>query len=97
MGSLRAYYLPTGGDPIEDWHNSTFEPIAELHRKDADTHIALIQKNGLTFSAPNDDPLYAAHQTTTMYFDNNTNRTTYKSDKSASILGCAEQVYTRSP
>jgi hypothetical protein len=81
---------------LEGWYNSTFEPIPELRREDADTHLIIFQNNGLRFYSPNDDPIFAAHQEKQVAFDDNTVKTMYTADNPASILGCAEQVHITS-
>jgi hypothetical protein len=91
--SPRAYYVPTDGGPITGWHSSTFYPIPELRREDADTHVIVVQNNGLRYYASNDDPLFAAHKEKHILFDDNSNRTMYTADQPASFLGCTEQVY----
>ena len=91
--SPRVHYASINAAPIEGWHSSTFEPIPKLRRDDADTHLMAIHNNGLRFYGQNNDPLFAANQGKIVYFDNNSNLTMYTADKSASILGCAEQVY----
>ena len=91
--SPRAYYIPADDKSLEGWHNSTFEPIAELRREDADTHVIVFQNNALRFFSPKSDPIFAAHREKQVFFDDNSNITMYFADKPASFLGCAEQVY----
>lgn len=90
--SPRVFYLPVGGTIAKDLHSSTFTPIPELLRNDADIHVLGIQNNGVTFYAPNEDPLFSAHKKFYVMFDDNSNRTMYVGDKAATFLGCAEQV-----
>jgi len=92
MSSPRAYYVPADNESVDGWRNSTFYPIPELRRKDADTHIIIFQDNALRFFSPNNDPIFAAHTEKQVLFDNNSNITMYIADKAATFLGCAEQV-----
>jgi hypothetical protein len=80
------------GSSIAGWSNSTFVPIPELQREDADTHVVAFHNNGVRFFAPNDDPIFGAHQEKHIFFDDNTYKTMYTADKPATFLGCAEQV-----
>jgi len=91
--SPRSYYGSVDGTSIEGWSNSTFEPIPELRRADADTHVIIFHNNGVRFFAPTDDPIFAAHREKRVFFDNNSTETMYTADNPATFLGCTEQVY----
>ena len=88
----RAYYAHVAVDPSRHWHESTFTPLPVFRNATADTHILGIQNNGVLFYAPNEDPLFAAHQPNLVPFDNNSTVTMYTGDQLATFLGCTEQV-----
>jgi hypothetical protein len=90
--SPRSYYVTTEDESLDGWHSSTFVPIPELRREDADTHIIAFQANALRFYTPNDDPIFGAHTKKQVFFDDSSNKTMYIADKPATFLGCAEQV-----
>ncbi|KAK4206346.1 hypothetical protein QBC37DRAFT_459763 [Rhypophila decipiens] len=89
------YALVTSTDSPK-WHNSTFTPISSLFSnstipESADIHILAVQNDGVRFWAPSDDPLFASHKKTYIFFDDNSNLTMYCGDRPASFLGCLEQ------
>ncbi|ETN37646.1 uncharacterized protein HMPREF1541_07269 [Cyphellophora europaea CBS 101466] len=70
--------------------NSTFVPIPELQRHDADLTLLFLSSNKIYFKSVSDDPFFAAHQPFVMpglYG----NETMYHADNAANVLGCTEQ------
>lgn len=70
---------------------STFEPIPEMMRKDADIAIMRVLKHSTNFFRPVDDLLFSAHQKTAILTLNG-EAIRYWADDPQSLIGCTDQV-----
>lgn len=73
---------------------SSWKPLPELQKPDADPSIILFILRGLALSRPVDDPLFAVHRNVEVsaYNGDGSMETVYTSDYPAGLLGCTEKV-----
>ena len=76
---------------------SSFEPISQLQRPDADISLFFLSTNGVLFSNPVDDPWYAVHRPIQGAKFGNNSIATYIGDYPVSVLGCTRQVQFCNP
>ncbi|KAF2429209.1 hypothetical protein EJ08DRAFT_661956 [Tothia fuscella] len=81
---------------------STFHPIPDLMRDDADTAIFFLSANNVAFTNATDDPWYSVHhQVATNLTDAlgraNRTRISYRADDPVSVLGCSLQTQWCNP
>lgn len=71
---------------------STFQPIPELNRTDADTTLTFLSFSKM-YEAAVDDPWFAAHKAAPypVRMNQNIHGTVFKRDRPVTTLGCAEQ------
>ncbi|KAJ4305887.1 hypothetical protein N0V90_001420 [Kalmusia sp. IMI 367209] len=73
---------------------NTFEPVAELHRRDADIVLKFIAKNRVLYTAPVEDPIFQATLLVNnlMLMDGSTFTGMYAPNSPLGVIGCAQQV-----
>ncbi|KAJ9641716.1 uncharacterized protein PV06_03738 [Exophiala oligosperma] len=86
---LQAYYAEAGAN------QTTWRPIPELARTDADVTVFYLAQNNVLYANPVDDPFFSAHQARTTPFGTNrdalTEVTMYAFDSWIDAMGCIDQ------
>ena len=83
------------GGPARLEKFSSFKPIKQLRRDDADVMLFFLSSPGIHFGKPVDDPWFSAHRKAGSTFSvvNETNtRPLYSQDEPAGVLGCTMQT-----
>ncbi|KAF2183637.1 hypothetical protein K469DRAFT_667831 [Zopfia rhizophila CBS 207.26] len=76
-------------------NQSLFIPRPEFNVSDGDTKLLFLNANGISFTAPCDDPWFSAHKPYAERLQQN--RTFYRPDYLASPVGCVEQYQFCNP
>lgn len=73
-------------------NSSTFMPVRELARDNADTWLFFLTANNVAYAQPVDDELFSAHQPKNDYYFTRFPQTAlYSSDHVVRVLGCTAQ------
>ncbi|KAK5956021.1 hypothetical protein OHC33_002594 [Knufia fluminis] len=73
-----------------------WEPVPEVNRTDADVALLFLMQNGVSYSEPVDDPMFAAHDMMDLssYLSG---AVYYNTDKHVTTMGCTDQYRLRNP
>jgi hypothetical protein len=94
------FYRPTSAIASDPLRATSWQPIPDLDRSDADLSIFFMNQNSVQHTSPVDDPFFAAHRQVryTPAPGQNANVTTiYLADDLVRVMGCAEQFQVRNP
>lgn len=84
-------YSINAAEALAKFPGNAWFPIPALNRTDADITIVMITPNSMRFAAPNNDPVFGAHKTSSHVDYQGQTHTWYLPQYWVSIISCAEQ------
>ena len=90
-------YSIGAAEALAQYPGNAWLPIPALNRTDADVSIIMIAPNSMRFAAPNNDPVFGAHQLSSYLDYQGQNHSWYSPQYRVSVISCAEQQQICNP
>jgi hypothetical protein len=90
-------YSISAAEAFAQFSGNAWVPIPALNRTDADISIIMITPNSMRFVAPNNDPVFGAHEMSSYLDYQGRNHSWYSPQYYVSIIACAEQYQICNP